>query len=139
MIILDTNVISELMKPTVSPTVEIWCATQPRDTLYITTITQAEILYGIEILPAGARQQRLQMLAQSMIEEDFAGKILPFSSQAATHYATITANRRRQGIPISQFDAQIASICRVYGAAISTRNVNDFFNCNLEVIDPWKT
>ncbi len=138
MFILDTNVISELMKPVVAPAVETWCATQARDSLYTTTITQAEILYGIAILSAGARQQRLQTLSQGMFQEDFAGKILSFDSEAAEFYATTTAYCRRQGNPISQFDAQIAAICRTHQATLATRNVDDFANCQIEIINPWE-
>jgi toxin FitB len=137
MVILDTNVVSELMKPVVSAAVEKWCASQSRDSLYITTITEAEILYGIAILPEGARQQRLQNLAQAMFQEDFVGKNLPFDSEAAGYFAAIAAYCRRQGAPISEFDAQIAAICRTHQAAIATRNVDDFTHCGIEIINPW--
>ncbi|MEM9451273.1 MAG: type II toxin-antitoxin system VapC family toxin [Cyanobacteria bacterium P01_E01_bin.6] len=137
MLILDTNIISELMRPTVSTAVETWCESQPRATLYITTITQAEILYGIAILPAGARKKRLQELVEELFQEDFAGRILPFDSESAQNYAALNASRRSQGNPIAQFDAQIAAICWTNEAAIVTRNVNDFANCNLEIINPW--
>jgi predicted nucleic acid-binding protein len=138
MFVLDTNVVSELMKPIVASSVEIWCASQPRDSLYITAITQAEILYGIAILPAGNRQKRLLSLAQAMFREDFATRILPFEQKSAEHYATITAHRRRQGNPISQFDAQIAAICRTHRCAIATRNVDDFANCQIKILNPWE-
>lgn len=139
MLILDTNVISELMKPVVSTTVEAWCISQSRETLYITTITQAEILYGIAILPDGARQQRLQGLAQAMFQVDFAGKILSFDSESAEYYATITAYCRKQGKPISQFDAQIAAICRCHQAILATRNTDDFADCGIDIINPWES
>lgn len=138
MFVLDTNVVSELMKPIVASSVETWCASQPRDSLYITTITQAEILYGIAILPAGTRQKQLLSLAQAMFREDFTTRILPFDPKSAEHYATITAHRRRQGSPISQFDAQIAAICRTHQAVIATRNVDDFANCQIEILNPWE-
>lgn len=138
MFVLDTNVVSELMKPHVDPNVDAWFATHARDSLYTTTITQAEILYGIAILPDGARQQRLQTLAQLMFQEDFAGKLLPFDPAAASHYATLAAHRRAKGIPISQFDAQIAAICRAHQAALVTRNVDDFVHCDLNIINPWE-
>lgn len=138
MFVLDTNVVSELMKPYVEPNVEIWFASHARDNLYTTTVTQAEILYGIAILPDGSRQQRLQRLAQLMFQEDFAGKVLPFDQDAARHYATLSAYRRGKGIPISQFDAQIAAICRAHQAVIVTRNVNDFIHCDLALINPWE-
>ncbi len=137
MLILDTNVISELMKPVVSTVVSDWFALRSREDLYTTTVTQAEILYGIAILPAGVRQQRFQDLAQAMFERDFAGNVLNFDQESAAHYAAISAFSRRQGNPISQFDAQIAAICRTHQATIVTRNVDDFLNCQIEIINPW--
>ena len=138
MFILDTNVVSELMKPVVSAAVETWCASQSRDSLYITTITQAEILYGIAILPDGKRQQRLQNLAQAMFQEDFLNKILPFSQEAAQYFAIIASDRKGQGKPISQFDAQIAAICRSHQATLATRNTDDFADCGIDIINPWE-
>lgn len=138
MFILDTNVISELMKPAVSAAVETWCASQSRDSLHITTITQAEILYGIAILPDGTRQQRLQNLAQAMFQEDFLNKILPFSQEAAQYFAIIASDRKGQGKPISQFDAQIAAICRSHQATLATRNTDDFADCGIDIINPWE-
>lgn len=138
MFILDTNVVSELMKPVVSAAVETWCASQSRDSLYITTITQAEILYGIAILPDGTRQQRLQNQAQAMFQEDFLNKILPFSQEAAQYFAIIASDRKGQGKPISQFDAQIAAICRSHQATFATRNTDDFADCGIDIINPWE-
>ena len=138
MFILDTNVVSELMKPVVSAAVETWCASQSRDSLYITTITQAEILYGIAILPDGKQQQRLQNLAQAMFQEDFLNKILPFSQEAAQYFAIIASDRKGQGKPISQFDAQIAAICRSHQATLATRNTDDFTDCGIDIINPWE-
>lgn len=138
MFVLDTNVVSELMKPQVEPNVELWVASHARGSLYITTLTQAEVLYGIAILPKGARQQRLHALAQAMFREDFAGRILSFDRAAARLYAVIAAHRRAKGIPISQFDAQIAAICRVHRAVIVTRNVDDFTHCDLNIVNPWE-
>lgn len=105
---------------------------------FTTTITRAEILYGIAILPEGRRKQKLQNAAQATFDQDFLNRVLPFDLEAAVHFASIAADRRKQGNPISQFDAQIAAICRTYGAAISTRNVDDFTNCGLEIINPWE-
>lgn len=139
MFVLDTNVVSELMKPHGAPSVELWVASRARGSLYVTTLTQAEILYGIAILPKGARQQRLQALAQAMFQEDFADKILSFDQDAARLYAVIAAHRRAKGIPISQFDAQIAAICRAHQAVIVTRNVDDFAHCDLNIVNPWES
>ncbi len=139
MIFLDTNVLSELMKPQGSTTVKSWIKLQSRDDLFITTITQAEILYGIAILPAGTRKQRLYETAQAMFREDFAGKTSPFCQESAKHFADIASSRRGQGKPISQFDAQIAAICRTHQAAIATRNVDDFADCGISVVNPWES
>lgn len=138
MIILDTNVISELMRSNASTDVEIWCNSHPAYRLFITTITQAEVLYGIRILPTGSRKKRLQDKAEILFSEQFANRIFPFDQKSAEYYAEITAQRRRQGKPISQFDAQIAAICRAHGTAIATRNVDDFAGCGLEIINPWE-
>ena len=137
MIILDTNVLSELMKPQGSQEVKTWIKNQPKETLYITSITQAEILYGIAILPKGKRKQQLLETAQAMFREDFADKILHFDQNAAEHFAEIASYRKAQGKPISQFDAQIAAICRNHQATLVTRNVADFEACQIEIINPW--
>src|SRR5689334_8112163 len=135
--ILDTNVVSELMKAEPEEAVETWVATQPVDGLYITSITQAEILHGILLLPKGKRRQLLEGAADGMFAQDFDDRILPFGSDAAQAYAEIAASRRRAGRPISNFDAQIAAIARVHGAAICTRNVEDFAGCGVKLVNPW--
>ena len=139
MLILDTNVISELMNPQGSQTVKSWVNSQPRDRLFTTTITQAEILYGIAILPAGNRKKQLQDAAHRVFNEAFLNHLLVFDSESAANFASLSTDRRRQGNPISQFDAQIAAICRTHQAAIVTRNVDDFLNCQIELINPWDT
>ena len=137
MLILDTNVISQLMNPQGSQTVKSWVNSQPRARLFTTTINQAEILYGIAILPEGKRKQRLQDAAHIMFSEELVNQLLVFDSESAENFASLSTDRRRQGNPISQFDAQIAAICRTYQAAIVTRNVDDFLNCQIEIINPW--
>jgi predicted nucleic acid-binding protein len=136
-IILDTNVISELMNLQGSTIVKNWVATQPRKNLFITTITQAEILYGIAILPDGKRSQALKETAQAMFIEEFVDKILGFDEKAAICFAEIAANRKKIGKPISQADAQIAAICLANNAEIATRNVDDFIECQIQIINPW--
>jgi toxin FitB len=113
-------------------------ATQPAASLYTTSITQAEILHGLMLLPAGKRRAAIEAAATAMFEEDFAGRILAYGSDAALPYARIAAERRRFGRPISQFDAQIAAIARVTGATLATRNVADFAGCGVKVVDPWQ-
>lgn len=139
MIVLDTNVLSELMKAAPADKVVGWTAGQPATSLYTTSITQAEILHGIILLPVGRRRNAIETAAAAMFREDFGGRILPFGSDAAYAYARIAADRRRAGRPISHFDAQIAAIARSAGAAIATRNVVDYEGCGVRVINPWGT
>ena len=138
MILLDTNVLSELMKPAPAERVVRWLAAQPATSLYTTSVTQAEILHGIMLLPSGRRRRAFEAAADAMFDEDFGGRILPFDSDAAHPYARIAADRRRAGRPISHLDAQIAAIARAAGAAIATRNVTDYAACSVTVINPWE-
>lgn len=126
------------MRPKTATTVAKWVATQSAAGLFTTTITQAEILHGILLLPEGRRREAIDAAADAMFEEDFAGRILPFGSHAAHAYAEIATARRRLGRPISQFDAQIAAIAYSTGAGLATRNVPDFEECGIDVIDPWQ-
>ncbi|MFO7846287.1 MAG: type II toxin-antitoxin system VapC family toxin [Balneolaceae bacterium] len=137
MTILDTNVLSELMKPNPSPNVVSWTESQLSSELFIASITQSEILYGIALLPDGKRKDSLQLAAKLMFEEDFDRRILPFDQLAAEFYATIAASHKNSGKPISQFDAQIAAIAKSRGAKLSTRNEKDFSNCGIKIINPW--
>lgn len=137
MIILDTNVVSELMRSQPSERVEGWFKPRAATSLFTTAVTQAEILYGVAWLPAGRRRQELEKAVSEMFDEDFTGRVLPFDSAAAHAYAEIVDARRRAGRPISQFDAQIASIAMSRGAAIATRNVRDFEGCGVDIVDPW--
>lgn len=138
MIILDTNVLSELMRTTPAPSVVGWIAKHKTTSLFITTLTQAEILYGLEILSLGKRRTSLIAAATSMFELDFSKRILPFDTDAAKIFATIAAKRRAIGRPISQIDAQIAAITLSHNAALATRNIKDFDECDLDLINPWE-
>lgn len=138
MIILDTNVVSELMKPKPAASVASWLAAQPATTVFTTSITQAEILHGVVLLPAGRRRAEIEAAAESMFREDFDGRILGFGTDAALPYALIASERRRAGRPISQFDAQIAAIAYSAKAVLATRNVADFKGCGLKLLDPWR-
>ena len=137
MIILDTNVVSEPTRPTPSPLVRRWLAQQDRKELYTTTITEAEILLGLELMPRGRRAEQLGQVALHMFQVILSERVLPFDRAAARIYAVIFAERQRLGRPIKQPDAQIAAIARSRGAAIATRNVVDFEHCGIKVIDPW--
>jgi len=136
-IVLDTNVISELMRTEPDPRVLAWVAAQPGVLLYTTYVNQAEILYGIAILPEGRRRAALAEAAEAMFAEDFAGRILPFGAEAAFCYPTLVAARRRAGNPIEQLDALIAAIALATGASLATRDTGGFTGCGLTVIDPW--
>ena len=114
-----------------------WMAAQPAAGLYTTSITQAEIFHGLMLLPKGRRRTALEAAATSVFVEDFGGRVLGFGTDAAPLYAQIASDRRRAGRPISHFDAQIAAIARLTGAAIATRNVADFEACGVTLIDPW--
>jgi toxin FitB len=139
MIVLDTNVFSELMRPVPEPRVLNWLANEPRSALFTTAVTRGEILYGIWSMPAGARRQGFWDVTQSIFSEDFAGRVLSFDNDAADAFAEISASRKSAGKPISQFDAMIAAVVRSRGATLATRNVKDFVDCGIEIIDPWKT
>lgn len=138
MIVLDTNVLSEAWRPTPSSRVMGWMRSQPATALFTTTITEAELFYGIALLPDGKRRRSLASVVSLVFAEDLAGRVLPFDSAAAREYAEIAATRRRAGRPISEADAQIAAIARSRGAAVATRNVEDFAGCGLVVVSPWQ-
>jgi len=136
MIVLDTNVLSEVMKPSPAPTVAAWMARENPGGLFTTAVTEAEIRLGVEVLPAGRRKQELEAAAQRIIAL-FDTRILPFDSIATQLFAQIVAGRRRMGLPIGDLDAQIAAIARSRGMALATRNVLDFDGTGIDVIDPW--
>ena len=138
MIILDTNVISELMRDNPHPVMLAWLNGQLTRTLFSTTVNEAEILSGIAVLPEGKRRNRLAVAASHTFEKLFANRILPFDSSAAIAYAEIASERRASGQPISHFDAQIAAITRSRNAVIATHNAKDFINIGIDVIDPWQ-
>ena len=138
MIVLDTNVVSELMRPEPDESVSGWVRAQAGDDLHTTSITLAEILYGIERLPEGKRKEFLRTTALDVFGA-FAGQVLPFDARAAATYATIVAHRDALGLPIDGFDAQIASICRTQQAGLATRNVSDFEHTGIDLTDPWRT
>ena len=137
MIILDSNVLSELMRPHPSAAVSAWVAKQPPTELFTTSISEAEIYYGVELLARGKRREGPLAAAEAVFAEDLAGRILGFESDAARAFARIAAHRRSIGRPISYADAQIAAIVQVRRAQLATRNVSDFEGCGIDVLDPW--
>ena len=137
MILIDTNVISELMRPTPAPQVLAWFAGRSAATLYLSAVCEAELRRGAMLLPEGRRRQSLLSEINAMIAEDFADRVLPFDSAATVAFAGIFVDRNNAGRPISFPDCQIAATARSHGAAVATRNVADFEGCGVEVIDPW--
>lgn len=137
MIVLDTNVVSEMMRASPSEAVVAWMARQPARSLYITSIVVAEISHGILLLPAGRRRNAIQAAADAMFQVEFAERILVFDAPAAQAYARIAAGRRRAGRPMSAFDAQIAAMALCARASLATRNVPDFEGCGVALVDPW--
>jgi len=138
MIVLDTNVISEMLRVVPSPEVARWIVVQPAHELCVTAVTEAEIRVGVTMMPTGKRKAQLQATVDQILGQVFAGRILAFDSAAAVVYAEISANRRSMGRPISPFDAQIAAIAKANGAqAIVTRNITDFADLDVTLINPW--
>ena len=137
MIILDTNVLSEFMKAVPSPVVMDWVEQQKISELFTTTITQAEVYYGLALLPIGKRRSEMERAARLMFEQDFQDRVLTFDSLAAVEYAALASLRRQLGKPIAQADAQIAAIARANRAVLATRNIPDFSDCQLILINPW--
>ena len=138
MILLDTNVVSELIRPKPNPKVEAWLGEQYSANVFLSVISEAELRYGVAILPAGRRRDRLAAEIEGVLREDFAERILTFDSECARAYALIASERRAAGFPIHHADCQIAATARARGAKIATRNVADFHGCGVEVTNPWE-
>jgi len=136
-IILDTNIVSELMRQSPARTVADWSLSQDARDLFTTSVTLAEVRYGIERLPDGQRKAQLRAKAADIFFA-LADKVLPFDARAALRYATLMADRGRAGQPMAGFDAQIAAICLSYSAALATRNLKDFQQTGLDLINPWQ-
>lgn len=138
MIILDTNVVAELMRPSPEPRVLRWFSGQTSEDLHVTAVTMSEILYGIELIAAARRRDVVRSAAEKMFEEVFADRILTFEDRAARAFSQIASSRRRQGKPMTEFDAQIAAITRVHGATLATRNPYVFEGCGVRLVNPWE-
>lgn len=140
MILLDTNVLSEFMRPQPSAAVVAWLDAQSADSVWISAISRAEIELGLALMPAGQRQTALTQAAQAMFDQDFAGRCLPFDERAALHYGALVAQRTRMGRPISTEDTQIAAIALAHHLTLATRNEPDFEGIDgLAVVNPWLT
>ena len=139
MILLDTNVLSEFMRPRPEPRVIAWLDEQRSDALFISAVSRAEIELGLALMPSGRRQRGLAAAAKAMFEVDFAGRCLPFDDQAAGHYGAVVATRTRMGRPISVEDAQIAAIALAGNRVLATRNTVDFDAiAGLTTLNPWQ-
>ena len=137
MIVLDTNVVSELARPAPDPSVLEWLGEQPPGDVFLSAVTEAELRYGVATMPRGRRRETLLATLEEFLEGDFAGRILAFDTVAAQAYATVAADRRAAGRPIAPFDCQIAAIARSLAASVATRDTGGFEGCGIDVIDPW--
>jgi predicted nucleic acid-binding protein len=137
-LVLDTNVLSELMKPAGASEVMSWLARQELVDLFTTAITRAEILSGIAILPAGKRRDAIEAAALAMFTEDFRGRVLAFDDRAAASYAEIFARRRSAGRPAPTLDLMVAAIAHSHSAGVVTRDVSGFEGFGVTVVDPWR-
>jgi predicted nucleic acid-binding protein len=137
-IILDTNVVSEMMKATPTPAVVAWLNGQEASTLFLTTVTIGEISYGLRVLPQGRRRRLLEEGFERILAEAFAGRILDFDEKAARRYGEVMGRRKEIGRPLTILDGQIASIARANSCAVATRNVRDFVDCGVEIVNPFE-
>ena len=136
MIVLDTNVVSEIIGPSPAKAVLDWFENRDTDELRLTSITKAELLFGIECLPQGRKRDQLKMLVDEFLNL-LGHEVLSFAGEHAAVYAAIAAGRRSRGRPVGELDAQIAAIARLGGFSVATRNVKDFADCGIEIINPW--
>lgn len=139
MIVLDTNVISELIRAQPDRRVLGWLDRYLWDEVYLTATTAAELRYGVARLPAGRRKTELAERVRRLTRERFARRVLPFDEEAADHYAKVVASREARGKPIGLADAQIAAICLNHGATLATRNTKDFIHIDIGIVNPWES
>ena len=137
MLVLDTNVASELMRPEPASEVPNWISERDATEMFLTAVSEAELLYGIAIIPAGRRRDMLAAAMTRWLDLGFSERILPFDSSAARAYAEIASEKRRAGRPIGEADCQIAAISHSRGAVLVTRNVRDFEGTGVDVVNPW--
>lgn len=138
MIILDTNIISELTRQAPEPRVVSWLDSLPAEDVGTTAVTAAELLYGVARMPAGRRKRELAAAVRGLLGDELRDRILPFDEHCASRYADIVCGRETLGRPIGVADAQIAAICRTAEATLATRNTADFSGTGIELINPWK-
>jgi predicted nucleic acid-binding protein len=138
MIVFDTNVISETMRPAPEARVLRWVRSIPRREIWTCTVVLAELFSGVDLMPTGKRQQLLREKMEQLVPALFLNQILTFDLSAARNYGPIQATRKASGRPIDQFDAQIAAIAKANGATLATRNTADFEDCGIELVNPWE-
>ncbi|HEX6898282.1 MAG TPA: type II toxin-antitoxin system VapC family toxin [Thermoanaerobaculia bacterium] len=138
MIVVDTNILAELMKEAPAQAVLSWVNDQESSALFVTAITIGEIGYGLRIMPQGKRRLQLEQGFERFLAEGFAGRILDFDEKAARHYSEVMGRRKELGRPLSVQDGQIASIARARGCSVATRNVRDFVECGVEIVNPFE-
>ncbi len=139
MMVLDTNVVSELMRAVPEPKVLAWVDRQNSEQLYLTSTIAAELLHGVARLPTGVRKRNMVKVVALFLEQDFVNRVLPFDLASAHHYAALLSTRQAVGRPIAALDAQIAAVCIQHGATLVTRNQKHFLDLGLELIDPWQS
>ncbi len=138
MIILDTNVVSEPMKPNGSMLVREWLDRQVAETLYLTATSLSELLVGIQLLPKGKRRENLATMLTALVDRLFGPRILPFDQKAAVAYAALVSRAQAKGLSISVADGQIAAIAETHGFAIATRDTAPFEAVGVSVLNPWQ-
>lgn len=137
MIVVDTNVVAEVMKAAPASAVVTWFNVQDSASLFLTAITVGEIRYGARLMPQGQRRHAIERGFDQILATAFAGRILAFDEHAAAHYGEVMGRRKEIGRPLSVPDGQIAAIARLHGFAIATRNVRDFLECGIEIVNPF--
>jgi toxin FitB len=137
MIVFDTNVISEVLRPAPEPAVLAWLRSVPRREIWTCTVVLAELFSGVDLMPAGKRRQLLREKMEQLVPTLFMNQILLFDLSSARAYGSILAARHAIGRPIDEIDAQIAAIVKVHGAALATRNIRDFEHCGIPLVNPW--
>ena len=135
--LLDTNVVSELIRKSPEPAVAAWASSQPVEDLFFSAVSEAELRYGVALFPVGRRRDTLLFEVETMLRDAFEDRVLPFDSEAACAYGHIAARRRSSGRPVSPADCQIAAIAASRRMAVATRNVRDFEGMGIEIVDPW--
>ena len=137
MIVVDTNVISELIRPAPAAPVMTWLQNQRADDLWTTAITKAELLLGVALKPNGRKKAELAEAIEAILSTMFAGRILAFDSEAARHFPAVVMGRRKFQLNTDEADGQIAAIAKRHGIPVATRNSRHFVHSGAEIINPW--